>query len=165
MVWKDIPTLQGRYQVSDTGLVRSLPRNTTRGKLLKQATVLDYRVFGYNYSFKKNKLMKVHRAVASAFIPNPDNLPQVNHKNGLKADNRVENLEWCTASDNLKHAFKTDLKSLKGENHNQNILTEEMVLSIRSEYDGDAKALAVKYGVARTTISGIVTGRRWKHLL
>lgn len=172
MVWKDIPTLQGRYQVSDTGLVRSLPRNTTRGKLLKQATVLDYRVFGYNYAFKKNKLMKVHRAVASAFIPNPDNLPQVNHKNGIKSDNRVENLEWCTASDNIKHAFKTDLKSLKGEKHNQNILTDSKVIEIRGKYTrgrgskpGNIHELCKEYGVARSTIANIVTGRRWKHLL
>lgn len=172
MIWKDIPTLEDRYQVSNTGLVRSLPRNTTKGKLLKQATILEYKVFGYNYAFKKNKLMKVHRAVAMAFIPNPESKPQVNHINGFKSDNRVENLEWCTSSHNIKHAYSIGLKSSVGEKHNQNILTEAKVLEIRARYipgkgsrPGNIHELTKEFGVARSTIANIVVGNRWKHLL
>jgi hypothetical protein len=116
--------------------------------------------------------MKVHRAVAMTFISNPDNLPQVNHKDGDKSNNHVSNLEWCTASHNIKHAFSTNLKSLQGEKHNQNILTDTKVNEIRAKYvagigskPGNVHELCKEYGVARTTISGIVTGRRWKHLL
>lgn len=86
-----------------------------RKKIVKQKT----NMFGYSTIklCKENKLyyFMVHRLVAQTFIPNPNNLPQVNHKDGNKQNNNVNNLEWCTRSYNMKHAYKTGLEKPKGK--------------------------------------------------
>lgn len=105
-VWKKIEGTDERYEVSNTGKVRSLNyKNTGRTKELRPApdpkgylkTMLPYS--------GKWKTVKIHRLVATAFIPNPDNKPQVNHINGNKRDNRVRNLEWVSNYDNAHHAI------------------------------------------------------------
>lgn len=109
--WKPIEDSNGMYEVSNTGKVRSLNYNKSgRTRELKQ------RINRYGYCVVtlhiegKQKYPTVHRLVAKAFIPNPDNKPQVNHKSGVKTDNNVENLEWSTTSENVKHAFDNGLK-------------------------------------------------------
>lgn len=112
--WADIPGWEGRYEVSDDGRVRSWwygKKHLTVGRELKQK--LDkygYAVVCLHYGSTK-KHPTVHRLVASAFLPNTDGKPQVNHKNGIKTDNRVENLEWSTNVENIQHAFDTGLIS------------------------------------------------------
>ena len=102
-IWRDVVGYEGLYQISSLGRARSLPRYHTRGKILKPVlTANGYLRVGFNKNGKCKKLL-VHRLVAQAFIENPKNLPQVNHRNENKADNRVENLEWCNAKYNSNY--------------------------------------------------------------
>ena len=105
-IWKDIIGYEGLYQVSSLGRVRSLDRYDERncfrkGKVLSPGIKPDGYLVVVLSCNGKHKTIKVHRLVAQAFIPNPDGLPQVNHKNEDKSNNRVENLEWCDAKYNI----------------------------------------------------------------
>lgn len=119
-------------------------------------------------STKPYKSWSIARLVAECFIPNPENKKEVNHKNGIKNDNRVENLEWATRSENQKHAFRMGLqKPNYGEKAGGVKLRSHQVIEIRklSKSGIGSTFLAKKYGVNHACIHSIVNNKSWKHLL
>jgi hypothetical protein len=106
-IWKDVIEGSGKYKVSNKGQIKSYAHNNPKilTPIKHGAGYLKYKLNG--------KTLMIHRIVATAFIPNPDSLPQVNHKDGDKSNNCAENLEWCTAKDNVKHALDNGLSKLK----------------------------------------------------
>jgi len=140
--------------------------NTLTGKKLKGG--LSAR--GYPQCTLANhlgaKCFLIHRSVAEAFIPNSENKPCVNHIDGIKTNNNVDNLEWCTHKENMKHAYDLKLRNQKGSDCNFAILTDEQVLQIKDLLTQNRKQrdIAKMYNVHESTISDIKTGRSWSHL-
>lgn len=124
---------------------------------------------GY-YSFRfKNVLFLTHRLVATAFIHNPDNKPEVNHIDGVKTNNFVDNLEWVTSKENSQHAWDTDLRKVTenrvmGERQHLSKLNSSAVFEILSNMDKPCSYFADKFNVSVVTINDVQTGRKWKHL-
>lgn len=177
-IWKDVLGYEGLYSVSNLGRIKAYYRRVDSGKCHREwkEHILYCAKDGCGYyrtNLAKNghnHTVKVHRIVAQAFLPNPDNLPEVNHKNGDKTDNRVENLEWCTRSYNIKHSIDLGLKTKLFKNGSKNVsakLSDEDVDWIRNHYKHRDKEfgiskIAKKFNVNRATIGRIVNNHTWK---
>lgn len=173
-IWKDIKDYVGLYQVSNLGRVKSLKRRVKKWngyrmigeKILKSK--LDKNGYCLITLCKNNidKTFKMHRLVAQSFIPNPQNKPEINHKNNQKQKNYVKNLEWVTSKENKQHSIKNGwFHTAKGENNGHAKLTEKQVLEIRNLYPKlNQLQLAKKYDVGGTTIHDIVHKIHWKHI-
>jgi NUMOD4 motif/HNH endonuclease len=116
-IWKDIEGFPG-YQISSLCRVRSVDRlvDNKHGRIyMVKGKVLKQSILGRGYLCVKLRIDGksftgcIHKLIAKAFIPNPEAKPNINHINGIKTDNRIENLEWCTHSENMEHAFRTGL--------------------------------------------------------
>lgn len=159
--WRDIPGYEAVYQVSDWGRVRNLktnyhlnPSTTDRGYLSVMLTINNKQRF------------RVHRLVMLAFVGECPEGHEVNHKNGNKADNRLENLEYMTHSANVLHTYhslKREPTRVFGESHGLSKLTENEVSQIRQALSNgkSQRKIASEYGVCQTTISLINRGVIW----
>jgi len=157
--WRDIPGYEGLYKVSNFGEVYS----SYKKKLLTPVKNSGYHSFNLHKN-KSGKIIKAHRIVMEAFKGKSS--LTINHINGVKTDNRLENLEYCSHRDNLLHAFRLGLKCCKGENNSQNKLVEEDVHCIHSLLKQGMlqKDIAKKFNVSVPTISDIKRGHTWRHL-
>ena len=165
-IWKDIPSYEGYYQVSNLGNFRSLPRiikyksNGTRNypskALLTETTKDNYQRIVLMKDGIKTRY-QAHRLVALTFIPNPDNKPFINHIDGNKSNNVVTNLEWCTASENMIHADNTGLRDMSTHQPSNS----KRIKCIETGEVFASYAKAVKWlGKSNTSISTLIRGTR-----
>lgn len=174
--WRDVPGFVGLYEVPSAGQIRSVARLRRDGRRLRERilkpiphpTQLYFRVSLHRSdSAGKVQTIKVHRAVASAFLPNPEGKSQVNHINLCRTDNRVENLEWTTAAENNAHrrdAGPVDYAA--GERNGRARLTPEHVAEIRQRHtEGEGhRALARAFGLDHKTVGRVIHRTSWKEV-
>jgi hypothetical protein len=158
MKWTAVKGYTGQYSVSDTGLVFS---HKTKRLLKPQEKNGGYQYVNLWHGHTV-KHAYIHRLVAEAFIPNPHDLPEVNHIDCDKSNNQITNLEWCDRRWNLQHSYDHGLKRI-GENHGAARLTEEDVREIRKlRGKASTKEISQMFGIARCTVSAIQLHRIWK---
>ncbi len=175
-VWRAVPIdgLKDHYEVSTLGRVR----RSAGGKGTRAGRIINPGITGGGYCLVDlctggvEKYFYLHRLVAVAFIANPRGKPQVNHLSADKTDNSVMNLDWATRKENAAHAVGMGL-IVHGERHHSAKLTSGQVAQIRNEMEGEkghkradkVRELAARYGVTRSTIRQVASGRTWKHCL
>lgn len=146
-IWKDIAGYEGKYKVSNYGNIYSVKRNRT---------LLPLRALnGYLLIMFGRTTYSIHRIVATTFLPNPNNYKCVNHKNGNKKDNRVENLEWCNYTMNIIHAYRNGLN--RREKPVECLLNGNMVKRYRSAREAE------KDGFLNQLIAKCCLGKRKSH--
>lgn len=160
--WEAVNGYENHYLISPTGSVYS----TRSKKLLSPFVSSGYLQVELNVNGVARKHL-IHRLVAQAYLPNPSNLPCVNHKDGNKLNNSVSNLEWCTYKENMEHASKQGLLKTVGSNNPASKLTEKDVKYIKSVYKkGDLEfglsALGRKFNVDHKAIWSIVNRITWR---
>lgn len=159
--WKDIAGYEGDYQESTYGRTKSLKHGKIR--ILKPFLQGEY-LYVELHKDGAGKTVQVNRLVAETFIPNTDNLPEVNHRDGQKYNNHVSNLEWVTHAQNMRHAVDTGLQVvIQGEDHKKAVLTNADAAYIRENPDGlTGVELAKRFGVSPLIISNIQLGLTYK---
>lgn len=167
-IWK-ITRQNKNYLVSNKSRIKTLHRvffnangveQTRRERLMKPSYASGYQRVEFD-----GVAHQWHRVIADAFIPNPENKPYINHINGVKDDNRIENLEWCTQSENAKHSFRIGTQDNKGQNHPQALFTNEQIIKINQLIKDGVKGrvIADLFGVHESTISKIKMKKHWNY--
>ena len=169
----EIQGYEGLYSVTSDGRVWSHPKgqNNKHGKWLSLDNSGRYPVVGLMKDGEKKRHL-VHRLVAQAYVENPDSLPQVNHINGVRTDNRAENLEWCDASHNRIHAWETGLQvatdahkaSAQKAGYRRRLFTMDQANDIRAAYSSgrmNQYELADQYNTSQAVINGIVLNKTY----
>lgn len=155
-IWLPVVGFEGFYEVSNMGRVKSLSNKGTTN-IIKATTINNGGYVTIRLAKNKKEMGKlVHRLVAEAFIPNPDNKATVNHIDSNRINNNLDNLEWTTYSENLKHAFKYGSKKATNKK-----LTDDQVNDIRNS-DLSCSVLGKMFNVAASTINKIKLNKRYK---
>lgn len=185
--WRPVAGWEDRFMISDLGRVLSLPQTTLcksrLGNLYRKqfpARLLSVGIGNHGYPVTnlwardgKAKRATIHRLIAVAFIPNPENKPDVNHKNGIKRDFRIENLEWVTTGENVRHGYRTlghkmgfKSRSVKGIRHPMAKLDDDKVRAIRAEHAAGISLwnIARANSVSKKLILQIVHKKLWTHV-
>lgn len=153
-------TISPNYIATDEGHIWS-----ERNKKLLKGTLTHH---GYVQIVIARKAYKVHRLIAEVFCDNPDNKPYVNHLNGIKTDNRPENLQWCTVSENNQHAYDTGLtKPARGMTNGNTRFTDDQIKEMRRLHDEDGISqvrLSKIYNINIGHVNWIVRRKIWTHL-
>lgn len=177
-VWRPVKGFEKWYEISNKGNLRSLTRKIERsngvimtvcGQNLKPTQRKDgYVHVALSVGVKgKRYTPKIHRLVAESFLPKIEGHNEVNHKNGIKHDNRVENLEWSTRSKNVKHAFATNLRSHKGKNHpsyKRGGAIRDKAKEMWASGNYSQEKISKKLGMSQKWVSLIVNNKLWKSL-
>jgi len=159
-LWKKIPGTKGIYEASTHGRIRSLKFGRTRIMKAFRVGVVGNQYLAVDID---NKARKVHRLVCETFI-GPSGKKQANHRDGNKINNSLENLEWVTPSENVRHAYQTGLVgSKRGEANGHAKLCTDDVLFIRSSTDS-LSAMGERFGITTTQVWNIRTRKQWKHV-
>lgn len=172
--WRAVRGYEGSYEVSDAGRVRTLDRTITRsdgGKRRIAGRIRRAQLNPAGYSCVVLSLhgagttRTVHRLVAEAFILNPGRRPHINHINGVKTDNRAENLEWVTPKENVDHAIRIGLTDNTGAKNVRAVLTEAQAAeALRLAGTTTRKRIAEALGVSLGCVRDVISGRTWTHL-
>ena len=166
-IWKEVDGLESSYKVSTAGLVMHFYKNK-RWRVVKPFTErTGYSVARLWLGDGKRKGIRVHRLVATAFIPNPNNYGEINHKNGIKTDNRVGNLEWCDRKYNAEYINVLDPDSNRGENNPAAKLTNAQVLKaydLAQEGKFTNQQIGEMCGMSKYSVYMIKSGREWSYV-
>lgn len=162
MVWKQIEDFD--YEINYKGVVRRISTKRIKKPVKRSDGYIGISLYVTKY---KTKTYQLHRLIAIAFINNPEGKQYINHKDSNRTNNSLENLEWVTFAENVRHGYKSGFASNKGSKNGFSILTEQQVLEIRQRREAEKltyQKLAELYKVSYGCIAGVISKTNWSHI-